>query len=394
LKTLFFIVLLISLVTIARASENDPNGTVELHAHLFMKEGMGWGFNGGFFGPLQATSWRDRLSSQVNPEALSKSGLSIVVASLYAHPLFTWSLRDSIRSQIRLARKFVLNSENWIIATEPEQAKEALAQGKHVIVLALEGASGILETEDDFREFIDEGGIRIVGPLHLTDDEYGGVAFLKGWRVLSDPLAWLMQLFGDHESEGAKLNPTGLSPEGRALIKKLLDRHVWIDLAHASDQSMGEMISMIREAGQPLLYTHTILRRFHHAERGISQNQLAEIHKSGGILGLMPSADMLEGAPRSPTCPSALYGLAQEYKEVAGVLGNDAVMLGSDYNGGVEHLEPGCKTGTSLDEQGLWNMSQVPDLWKSLKVLGAPVPDPLAKMVDRFVDTWKKVSAI
>src|SRR6185437_2718268 len=114
------------------------------------------------------------------PDALARSGLGIVVATLYAHPLFTYtvgkSLRDSIRAQIKLARKFVLGRPDWVIATEPDHASEALASGKHVMILALEGASGILESEQDFHEFIDEGGIRIVGPLHLTDDEFGGVA--------------------------------------------------------------------------------------------------------------------------------------------------------------------------------------------------------------------------
>src|SRR4051812_47085106 len=60
----------------------------ELHAHLFMKEGMTWAFRGDFNGPLEATSWKDRFSSQANPEALEKSGLSVVVATIYAHPLF------------------------------------------------------------------------------------------------------------------------------------------------------------------------------------------------------------------------------------------------------------------------------------------------------------------
>jgi membrane dipeptidase len=356
-----------------------------------MKEGMGWAFRGDFFGPLQALGWRDRFASQANPESLSKSDLSIVVASLYAHPLFTWSLRDSIRAQIKLARKFVLSRPDWIIATEPDQARDALAAGKHVMVLALEGASGILENEEDLREFIDEGGIRIVGPLHLTDDEFGGVAFLRGWRVLSDPIAWLTQVFRPRYAEGVRVNKNGLTDEGRAFIQKLLDRHVWIDLAHASDESMDQIISMVEAAHQPLLYTHTVLRKFHHAERGVSQAELARIAKSDGIVGLMPSEEMLDGAPVSPDCPSALYGLAQEYREVAGLVGNDSVMMGSDYNGGIPHLKPGCKTETSLDAQGLWNIGQVPDLWRALKVIGAPVPEHLSKMADKFVEAWKKI---
>jgi microsomal dipeptidase-like Zn-dependent dipeptidase len=370
--------------------------TVELHAHLFMKEGMTWAFRGDFFGPLQATSWQDKFSSQANPEALEKSGLSIVVATLYAHPLFTLSLRDSIRRQIALARKFALETPNWVLATEPDQAEEALAQGKHVMILALEGASGILETDDDIKEFVDEGGIRIVGPLHLTDDAFGGVAFLRGWHVLSDPIAWLVETFKrsfqNHSKEDSVLtNEKGLTQEGKGIIKKLLEHHVWIDLAHASDASMKQMIEIIEPYHQPLIYTHAVLRKYHHAERGITEEIIKEINRTGGILGLMPSEEYLEGAPTSADCPSSIYGLSEEYKEVAAILGSDSIMMGSDYNGGLPHLRPGCHTGTSLDSEGLWNMGQIPELWSGLKALGAPVPSPLSKMADRFVATWKKV---
>jgi microsomal dipeptidase-like Zn-dependent dipeptidase len=373
-------------------------GPVELHAHLFMKEGMTWAFRGDFFGPLAAKSWKDGLSSQADPEALNRSGLSVVVATLYAHSLFTLSLRESIRRQIRLARKFVLTNPNWVLATEPEQARNAMIEGKHVLILALEGASGILENEGDLKEFIDDGGIRIVTPLHLMDDEFGGVAFLRGYRVLSSPLAWLKQLFFPHYVEGVRTNPAGLTDQGRWLVHSLLQRHVWVDLAHASDRSAGELISILNEAHQPLLYTHTVLRKYHGAERGISQAELGQIKSSHGIVGLMPSEEMLEGAPRKPNCPSAVSSLAIEYNELASQLGSESVMMGSDYNGAITHLAPAdrgggasCGTGTSIDQQGLWNIGQSSELWRALKVLGAKVPNPLGRTAEQFLATWARV---
>jgi len=371
----------------------NPQGPVELHAHLFMKEGMTWAFKGDFFGPLRATSWKDPLSSQANPETLENSGLSVVVATLYAHPLFTLSLRESIRRQIALARKFVLTHDDWVLATEPFQAREALAEGKHVMILALEGASGILEDEHDIHEFIDDGGIRIVTPLHLMDDEFGGVAFLKGFRAWSSPLAWLRQLFLPRYNEGVRINHDGLTATGQWLLTALLKHHVWIDLAHASDASQAEMISVIKAARQPLLCTHTVLRKYHGAERGISNSTLEQIKNTQGILGLMPSEEMLEGAPRANDCPSSISSLATEYTEIAAELGNDSVMLGSDFNGGIPHLAPtgpGCVTGTSIDQQGLWNIGQSTEVWKAMAKLGAPVPNPLSKMADHFVEVWAK----
>src|SRR6185503_4235676 len=93
--------------------------SVELHAHLFMKEGMGVGFTGDFFGPLKARDWHDQFRSMANPESLEKSGIGIVVNALYAHPLFELSPREAVRKQIAMARKFVTEHPNWIIATNP-----------------------------------------------------------------------------------------------------------------------------------------------------------------------------------------------------------------------------------------------------------------------------------
>lgn len=350
-------------------------------------------FRGDFFGPLEAKDWTERFASQANPEAMQRSGASIVVASLYAHPLFTWSLKDSIRRQIQLARKFVLRNPDWVIATEPSQAEFALERGKHVLILALEGASGILETEEDLKEFIDDGAIRIVGPLHLTDDEFGAVAFLRGWRVLSDPLAWLKQLMSPEYGEGVRINHGGLSERGQWLVEKLLARHIWIDLAHASDHSAAAIMPMLEAAHQPLLFTHTVLRKFHGAERGISEAALARVARSGGIIGVMPSAEMLEGAPDLPSCPGPLGRLVREYATLTERVGTESVMMGSDYNGGLPHLPPtaACATGTSLDTQGLWNIGQSSELWSALRKAGAPVPLAFSKSSARFVGAWKKV---
>jgi microsomal dipeptidase-like Zn-dependent dipeptidase len=366
-------------------------GPVELHAHLFMKEGMTWAFRGDFFGPLEATSWEDRFSSQANPETLEKSGLSIVVAALYAHPLFTLDLRESIRRQVALARKFVLTHPDWVLAGNPQQAQYALDNDQHVMILSLEGASGILENESDLKEFVDEDQIRIVNPVHLTDDEYGGVAFLKGFRVLSSPWAWLKQLLSPWYVEGVRTNHAGLTDRGRWLAQALIDHHVWMDLSHASDQSARELIQISRDQKKPLLFTHTVLRRFHEAERGISDEEIAAVKESHGIIGLMPSEEMLEGAPRPAQCPSAIASLAKEYGELVSKIGMDSVTLGSDYNGGIPHLAPtgpGCITETSIDREGLWNIGQTADVWKAIARLGVPTPQDPDLVARHFIEVW------
>jgi membrane dipeptidase len=376
---------------LATAAYSPERATLELHSHLFMKEGMGWVATGDFEGPLQAKNWKSLFGSQANPEALERSEIGLVVATLYAHPLFTMRLRDSIRRQIAQAERFVKMHPDWIIARDAAQARVALQGGKRVLVLALEGASGIIEDEKDLREFVDEKGIRIITLLHLTDDRFGGVAFLSGAKAIASPWAWLTQLLTpERDPDGVRINANGLASEGRTMTEAMLAHHVWIDLAHASDRSQEALVPLLKAKGQPLLYTHTTLRKYLGAERGITASQLAQVRETGGIVGVVPSEDMLAGTP--PLDQPGVPTLATQYTEIARALSPEQVALGSDTNGGLKHLRPSGPPGTGIDTEGLWNIGQQAALWDALEQLNAPVPKPRRKMIDRFLEAWEKAN--
>ena len=82
-----------------------PDRTVDLHAHLFMDEALGWFFHGSFAdAELRADSWDDRLSSKVNAATLNDSGLGVVVVALFAHPVYRADMRQAVRRQIATSR--------------------------------------------------------------------------------------------------------------------------------------------------------------------------------------------------------------------------------------------------------------------------------------------------
>lgn len=367
----------------AHAAEPEARA-VELHSHLFMKEGMGWMATGDFRSPLRAKDWKDRFASQANAETLQKSGIRVIVASLYAHPLLVWDLRESIRRQVAQAREFVAAHPEWILATDATDALAGWAAGKRVMILGLEGASGVLDTDADLEEFVDRLGIRVVTLLHLTDDELGGVAFLKGFRAMASPWAFLSQLLNPARDEsGVRVNRVGLSPLGRTMTEKLVARKVWIDLAHASDQSYAPLRDLFSARGIPLLYTHTSLRKHLGAERGISAAQLADVASSGGVVGLMPSEEMLAGTPSD--CDGTMARLRAQVAEMGAILPEDSLVLGSDTNGGIPHLSPGC----GLGPEGFWNIGQTSEVWSQLK------PDARSDQAAlRFLCAWARAQRL
>jgi microsomal dipeptidase-like Zn-dependent dipeptidase len=374
-----------------------PEGGVDLHAHLSMKPALGCLFSGHIDGPLTADSWDDRLSSKINAAALDASGLSVVVVALFAHPVLGGDMRAQVREQIDEVEAFTRAHPRWVIARDAAQARAALSAGKRALVLSLEGASGVLESEEDLIEFVDKRGVRVVTPLHLVDDRYGGAATMGGSSYFGNPLGVagrLLEARGEIE-RGAR----GLTPLGRRLIAKLTARGVWIDLTHASDAAVAEMAPMLRDAGQPLLVTHALLRRHRPIERATSDELLKAIAATGGVIGLIPSEEAFN-SPEGRRCPPGCSAEACEHgvnafaavwADAARLAGAEAVMLGSDHNGGMRHLRQSCGSGSSLDEPaGLWNIGQSAALLGALAKIGAPIA-PLRASLERFLSAWGKV---
>jgi microsomal dipeptidase-like Zn-dependent dipeptidase len=364
-----------------------------------MKAGLGWLFNGTFDEPLHATGWADRLDSKANRPTLRASGVGVMVVSLFAHPLYRGDVRDAVREQIAEAEAFARDDPDWELARDAAEAEALLRAGRRVLVLSLEGAAGVLESEADLAEFIDDAGIAIVTPIHLVDDRFGGAATLDGFQVLGNPLGLADSLLDPHCAEGVAANARGLSPEGRRLAHELARRGVWLDLTHASEAALAELVPIAEAAGQPLLFTHASLRRFRAVERAVSDETLARLGQSGGILGLLPSGDVLAEAkplrcPRgcsAEQCQKGAGGFAAAFQAAADIIGADRVMLGSDFNGGMRHLPASCGTGGSLDrETGYYHLGQTRALWRAARKLGAQVP-PHRRSLRAFLDAWSRV---
>lgn len=374
-------------LTLASLSWAAPTeGFVDLHAHLFFFEGVGVSWNGNFDSPVRASRWTDRFTSKVNSQELERSGAEVVVVALYAHPLLPGSRRDQIRRQLQAARRFVATTQNWALVRSPEELERALSRKQHALVLSLEGASGILETEADSAEFLDREGIRIVTPVHFTDDWIGGTAFLPGVRGIASPWAWLQALATRlvRGGTGPLTNPNGLTPAGQRAIEGWLARGIWIDLSHASDQLQAALIPVLASRGQPLLYTHTVLRRHYGAERGISDAQLDQFKKHPGALGTLPSDEMLAGTP----CEGDWNGLSafeSQYREIGKAIGFENLTIGSDINAPLPMLST-RPAGPKGDEAGLYKYSQFNDLWSRTGLAEK-------RMTPRqFLAVWKRVT--
>ncbi|MHA6494163.1 dipeptidase [Pseudomonas borbori] len=143
-----------------------------------------------------------------------------------------------------------------------------------------------------------EAGFRITGLTHFFDNEVGGSAH--------------------------GLEKGGLTPLGRQVIKRLEEKLMVIDLAHASRPLIDDVLAM---ATRPVLVSHTGVEGTCPGTRNLSDNHLRAIAATGGVVGI--------GYWETAVCATSVEAIVKAIRYTANLVGVQHVALGSDFNGTV-----------------------------------------------------------
>lgn len=173
------------------------------------------------------------------------------------------------------------------------------AKDPHLVgsFLGIEGAhalDGKLENLDRLHD----AGFRMMSPSHFFDTEIGGSA------------------------HGVRKG--GLTALGRDWVRQMEEKHMLIDLAHASARTMDDVLAM---AQRPLVVSHTGVRGTCDNQRNLSDAQLRAIAKNGGVVGI--------GFWETAVCGEDAHAIARAIRYAVNLTGVDHVALGSDFDGAV-----------------------------------------------------------
>jgi microsomal dipeptidase-like Zn-dependent dipeptidase len=182
---------------------------------------------------------------------------------------------------------------------ELEALIAARGRGEPVIgaILSLEGAQA-LDGDPGNIDRLYDAGFRIVGLAHLFDNDMSGSA---------------------HGTE-----KYGLTPAGRDLVRRIDERRMIIDLAHASTRTFDDVLSMVRG---PVIASHGGVRGTCDTVRNLSDDQVRAIAGTGGVIGI--------GVYEYATCGKTVADTVRAMRYVADLVGVAHVALGSDFDGAV-----------------------------------------------------------
>jgi len=233
-----------------------------------------------------------------------KTWTSLLERALYQSEKLHQAVAASDGKLLLIQRKSEL--ERFIV--ERQQQPERLAA-----VLATEGLHP-LEGQLGNIDRLYDAGFRITGLTHFFDNEVGGSAH--------------------------GINKGGLTPFGRQVIQRLEEKHMLIDLAHASRPLIDDVLAM---ATRPLLVSHTGVEGTCPGTRNLSDAHLQRIAATGGVIGI--------GYWDTAVCDTSVAAIVKAIRYTSDKIGVEHVGLGSDFDGSIH--APFDVTGLAQLTEGL-----------------------------------------
>lgn len=269
--------------------------------HLDLVRAKEGGMVGGFFAvwtpsaplPAKYAALADHPGLPIAPAGAVDSGVARAHADACVAQLSAWD--QDPQDRFRLVRTVA-------------ELESAVAAGVFAAIMHFEGAEAIgpdLCALDTYYA----AGLRSLGPVWSRPNLFGfGVPF--------------------HFPSSPDVGP-GLTSHGRALVKRCNELGIMLDLSHITERGFWDVAAL---SDDPLVATHSNAHAVSPSPRNLTDEQLAAVKTSNGVVGLNYNVGFLdpEGS-RATSLPIEV--MVRHVDHLVDKLGIDGVALGSDFDG-------------------------------------------------------------
>ncbi|MEZ5935075.1 MAG: dipeptidase [Alphaproteobacteria bacterium] len=219
---------------------------------------------------------------------------------------------DALRTTLALAadlfRIEALSAGRFKVARTADEIEDCIRTDVIAATLHIEGAEAI-DPEMQALDVLHQAGLRSIGPVWSRPNIFGcGVPF----KFPSSP----------------DIGP-GLTGAGKALVRACNELKILIDLSHLNEKGFWDVHKL---SDAPLVATHSNAHALCRVSRNLTDEQLAAIRESDGMVGLNYAVCFLreDGENRADT---PFETLLRHLDYLIEHLGEDRVGLGSDFDG-------------------------------------------------------------
>ena len=169
--------------------------------------------------------------------------------------------------------------------------------------LGLEGGHA-LEGEIENVEVLYKAGFRMIGLTHFFDNKLAGSA------------------------TGNKKH--GLTDFGRAVLAKMKEKEIILDLSHASAETIDQILKMDKAKLPAIVASHVGVAEVpcRRDARHLNDDQIKKIHQLEGLIGI--------GLYQAAVCDKGLDGTIKAMLHIKKKVGVRSIALGSDFDGTVK----------------------------------------------------------
>jgi membrane dipeptidase len=169
-----------------------------------------------------------------------------------------------------------------------EDAKRINAKGKIFVYQSIEN-SGILGNDPTLLRSFYKLGVRLAGPVHFLNNQ-----------------------FGDSATDKPKWN--GLSPLGKEFVKEANDLGVVLDASHSADSVFDQMLEMSRS---PIICSHSSCRAINNHPRNLDDARIKKLAAAGGTIQM--NSVYLIAAPHNPDRSKAEAAIGAKLENLSGM---------------------------------------------------------------------------
>lgn len=246
-----------------------------------------------------------------------------------------------LERQIRWVERDVARKTDAAIAHNQTELDAIRAQGKVVLIHAVEGGFLVGDTPERVRQNVHTLA-RVHGVAYIT------VAHLFWRQVATNAPA--LPFLSDRTYECVFPQPArGLCPLGVAALEAMVEERVLIDVTHMSEQAIDDTLALLerldREHTVPVIATHSACH-LGKLEYTIADRHIAAIAERGGVVGLIACRHyMSDGFPEPRTFDDSMEVIYRHIDRIHEVTqSHQYTAFGSDLDGFIKPTLPGLET--------------------------------------------------
>ncbi|MBY6219208.1 dipeptidase [Qipengyuania aquimaris] len=219
-------------------------------------------------------------------------------------PLRTWS---------SLLERSLWHAEKLDRALEEE--RDTLFQ-----IHGQEDVERLLRSRDAGRDSV--GAMLSIEGLHNLE---GDPANLEKLHAAGFRMAGLTHFF-DNDLAGSMhgVDKGGLTDMGRAVVRRMEELGMIVDIAHCSPACVADILAMAR---RPVVSSHGGVQATCEVNRNLTDEQIRGVARTGGIIGV--------GYWPGAVCDTSPRSVAKAMRHIRDLVGIEHVALGSDFDGSV-----------------------------------------------------------